>query len=172
MKNRLSTILTVLALVVLIAGAVCIGAVNGYKNDREELLLECMAMHSEARNLSQSIAECRDKAEDFDNRLEYRFLGRIAGSFGVEPVSSSVEGLHAKLLQEATIVSESPDLLSQLGAQVEELLDDHLDTSLSLGKVFWTVVLLLFIFGKRDKRGITLGKLLAGFGLFRMWRKK
>ena len=70
-------------------------------------------------------------------------------------------------------MAESPDLLGQLGAQVSELLEDNIDTKLSLGKVFWTVVLLMTIFGKKGRsKGFTLGKLLAGFGLFRMWRKK
>ena len=38
MKNVLTTALAVLAAIVLAAGAVCIGAVNGWKSEREEAL--------------------------------------------------------------------------------------------------------------------------------------
>jgi hypothetical protein len=63
-------------------------------------------------------------------------------------------------------------LLEQIGAQVGSLVEDHVDTTLSLGKVFWTVVLLFVIFGRKNRaKGFTLGKLLAGFGLFKMWKK-
>ena len=173
MKNRFSTILTVILVVALIAGAVCIGGVKGYKEDREELLLSCMEMHSRAGvNLTRSIAECEESAADFDAKLKYKMLGKVASAFGVEPVSGSVQALHAQLVKDESAVAESPDLLGQLGAQVSELLEDNIDTKLSLGKVFWTVVLLMTIFGKRGRKGSTLVKLLAGFGLFRLWKKK
>ena len=174
MKTRFSTILTGILVAVLIAGAVCIGSVKGYKEDREELLLSCMEMHSRAGvNLTRSIAECEESAADFDAKLKYKALGKVASAFGVEPVSDSVHALHAQLVKDESSVAESPDLLGQLGAQVSELLEDNVDTKLSLGKVFWTVVLLMTIFGKKGRRkGFTLGKLLAGFGLFRMWKKK
>lgn len=174
MKTRLSTILTVILVIALIAGAVCIGAVKGYKEEREELLLTCMEMHSSAgANLARSIEKCEESAADFDARLTYKLMGKIASAFGVEPITANVEALHAQLLKEQTVVTESPDLLEQLGAQVGELLEDNIDTKLSLGKVFWTVVLLMTIFGKKGrKRGFTLGKLFAGIGLFNMWKKK
>ena len=58
-------------------------------------------------------------------------------------------------------------------AQGGELLEDYIDTKLSLSKGFWTVVCLFTIFGKKGRRkGFTLGKLFAGFGLFNMWKKK
>ena len=174
MKTRFSTILTVCLVTLLIAGAVCIGGVKGYQEDREELLLSCMEMHSKAGvNLGRSIERCEADAADFDARLKYKLMGKVAASFGVEPVSDSVKALHAQLIKDESAVTESPDLLGQLGAQVSELLEDNIDTKLSLGKVFWTVVLLMTIFGKKGRsKGFTLGKLLAGFGLFRMWRKK
>lgn len=174
MKNRISTILTAILVAVLIAGAVCIGGVKGYKEDREELLLSCMEMHAKAGvNLSRSIAECEEAAADFDAKLKYKTTGKLASAFGVEPVSDSVKSLHAQLVKDESAVTASPDLLSQLGAQVSELLEDNIDTKLSLGKVFWTVVLLMIIFGKRGRRkGFSLSTLLAGFGLFRLWRKK
>ena len=174
MKTRFSTILTIILVVALIAGAVCIGGVKGYKVDREELLLTCMEMHSRAcANLTRSIAECEESAADFDAKLKYKTLGKVASSFGVEPVSESVKALHSQLVQDESAAAESPDLLGQLGAQVSELLEDNIDTKLSLSKVFWTVVCLVTIFGKKGRRkGFTLGKLLAGVGLFRMWKKK
>ena len=174
MKTRFSTILTVILVTVLIAGAVCIGGVKGYKEDREELLLSCMEMHSTAgTSLSRSIEKCEEAAADFDTRLDHKLMGRIASSFGVEPVTESVSALHAQLLRESSAVEETPDLLRQLGSQISELLEDNIDTKLSLGKVFWTVVCLFTIFGKRGRRkGFTLGKLFAGFGLFNMWKKK
>ena len=173
MKSRLSTILTVMLVVALIAGAVCIGGVKGYKEEREELLLSCMEMHSRAGvNLALSIAECEENAADFDARLKYQLMGKIAASFGVEPVTGSVTALHTQLTQTVSS-TETPDLLSQLGNQVSELLEDTLDTKLSWGKVFWTIVCLMTIFGKKGRRkGITLGKLLAGFGLFKLWKRK
>ena len=174
MKTRFSTLLTVILVAVLIAGAVCIGGVKGYKEEREELLLSCMEMHTKAgSDLSRSIDKCEASAADFDARLQYKLMGKAAAAFGVEPVTESVKALHAQLLKEQTAVTETPDLLSQLGSQVGELLEDNIDTRLSLGKVFWTVVCLITIFGKKGRRkGFTLGKLLAGFGLFRMWKKK
>ena len=174
MKTRFSTVLTVILVAVLIAGAVCIGGIKGYKEDREEILLTCMEMHSHAgASLTRSIAECEESAADFDAKLRYKTMGKVAASFGVEPVSDSVKALHAQLIKDESAVTESPDLLGQLGAQVSELLEDNIDTKLSLGKVFWTVVLLMTIFGKKGRsKGFTIGKLLAGFGLFRMWRKK
>lgn len=174
MKNRFSAILTVLLVAVLIVGAVCIGSVKGYKEDREELLLTCMEMHSHAgASLSRSIAECEENAADFDAKLKYKMMGKVASSFGVEPVTDSVKALHAQLMKDASAVVETPDLLEQLGSQVSELLEDNIDTKLSLSKVFWTVVCLFVIFGKKGRRkGFTLGKLFAGFGLFNMWKKK
>lgn len=174
MKTRFSTILTVLLVVALIAGAICIGGVKGYKEEREELLLTCMEMHSTAgTNLPRSIENCEAAAADFDARLKYKLMGKVAGAFGVEPVSESVAALHEQLVMEPSAVTEAPDLLEQLGEQVSELLEDNIDTKLSLSKVFWTVVLLMFIFGKKGRRkGFTLGKLLAGFGLFNLWKKK
>lgn len=174
MKNRFSTFLTVLLVVVLICGAACIGGVKGYKEDREELLLTCMEMHSRTGvNLSRSIADCEESAADFDAKLKYKLMGKVASSFGVEPVSENVKALHAQLVKEQDTVTEAPDLLKQLGNQVSELLEDNIDTKLSLSKVFWTVVCLFTIFGKKGRRkGFTFGKLLAGFALFRMWKKK
>ena len=174
MKTRFSTVLTVMLVAALIAGAVLIGGVKGYKEEREELLLTCMEMHSRAaRNLSATISECEENAADFDARLRYKLMGKAASAFGVEPVTDNVQDLHAQLLKDQSAVTESPDLLEQLGAQVSELLEDNLDTRLSLSKVFWTVVCLVTIFGKKGRRkGFTLGKLFAGFGLFNMWKKK
>ena len=174
MKTRFSTILTVLLVVALIAGAVCIGGVKGYKEEREELLLECMEMHAKAgSNLQRTIENCEEAAADFDARLQYTLMGRAAATFGVEPISGSVEALHAQLTRDDTAATETPDLLEQLGEQVGELLEDNIDTKLSLSKVFWTVVCLITIFGKKGRRkGFTLGKLLAGFGLFKIWKKK
>ena len=174
MKNRLSTILTVIVVVVLVLGAVCIGSVKGYKDEREELLISCMAMHTEAgANLNRTIEKCRAEASDFDARLKHKLTGKIAAGFGVDPISNNVEALHTRLLSEQNTVVEVPDLLGQLGAQVSELLEDNIDTGISLGKVFWTVIFLMVIFGKKGRRkGFTFGKLFAGIGLFNMWRKK
>lgn len=174
MKTRFSTILTVILVLLLIAGAVCIGGVKGYKEEREELLLSCMEMHSTAgANLARTIDRCEADAADFDARLKHKLMGKVAASFGVEPVTASVTALHAQLLQEQSSVVQTPGLLEQLGEQVSELLEDNIDTKLSLSKVFWTVVCLFTIFGKKGRRkGFTLGKLFAGFGLFNMWKKK
>lgn len=174
MKTRLSTILTVVLVIALIAGAVCIGGVKGYKEEREELLLTCMERHAHAEvDLSRSIEECEAYAADFDARLKYQLMGKVASAFGVEPVTESVSALHAQLMQASSAVTKAPNLLEQLGSQVSELLEDNIDTKLSWGKVFWTIVLLWFIFGKRARsKGFTLGKLFAGFGLFNMWKKK
>lgn len=174
MKTRFPSILTIVLVVLLIAGAVCIGSVKGYKEEREELLLSCMEMHSTAgANLASSVARCEENAADFDARLQHRLLGRIAASFGVEPVTASVTALHVQLLKEQSAAAPTTDLLSQLGSQIHELLEDNIDAKLSLGKVFWTVVCLFTIFGKKGRRkGFTPGKLLAGWGLYRMWKRK
>ncbi len=173
MKNRFSTILTVALVLALIVGAVCIGGVKGYKEEREELLLSCMERHTKAgSDLTRSIEECETDAADFDARLKYKTMGKLAASFGVQPVTESVAALHAQLLRQST-VGQSPDLLAQLGDQVSELLEDNIDTKLSMSKVFWTIVCLYTIFGRKGRcRGFTFGKLLAGFGLFNMWKKK
>ncbi len=173
MKNRLSTVLTVILCAALVIGAVCIGGVKGYKEEREELLLSCMEMHSVAgHDLLRSIEQCEEDAADFDARLQYKVMGKVASAFGVEPVTESVTALHAQLVQEQEAVTQTPDLLEQLGSQVGELLEDNIDTKLSLSKVFWTIVCLMTIFGKKGRRkGFTLGKLFAGFGLFKMWKK-
>ncbi len=173
MKNRLSTILTVILCVALVIGAVFIGGVKGYKEEREELLLSCMEMHSAAGNdLIRSIERCEEDAADFDARLKNKLMGKAASAFGVEPVTDSVTALHAQLVREQEAVGKNPDLLEQLGSQVSELLEDTIDTRLSLSKVFWTAVCLMTIFGKKGRRkGFTLGKLFAGFGLFKMWKK-
>ena len=161
-------------MILLIVGAVCIGGVKGYKEEREDLLLSCMEMHSHAGDsLTRSIEDCEEAAADFDARLKYQLMGKIAATFGVEPVTDDVQALHAQLIKNEDTLEQTPDLLQQIGAQVTHLLDDNIDTKLSLGKVFWTVVLLLVIFGKKGRsKGFTLGKLLAGFGLFHMWKKK
>jgi hypothetical protein len=123
--------------------------------------------------LADSIEECEEDAADFDARLKHKWMGKAAASFGVEPVSDSVKALHAKLRQEHAAVEEQPDLLAQLGEQVGELLEDKVDTKLSFSKIFWTIVCLSAIFGKKGRRkGFTLGKLFAGIGLFNMWKKK
>ncbi len=166
MKNRTSTFLTVIVCIALILGAVGIGTVKGYRDERQEILSACVENHADVRSLSASIAECERAAADFDHRLEHRLGGKIAGLFGVEPITDSMAGLHQQLLRDAA--PAEPGLVQQL----ENLLDDHVDTSLSLGKILWTVVLLNLLFGKKARRkGVTLGKLLAGLGLFRLWRK-
>ena len=173
MKTRFSTIVTVFLVIALIIGAVCIGGVKGYKEEREELLLACMEMHATAgNNLAVSIKACEEDAADFDARLKYKLMGQVASAFGVEPVSTSVQALHAQLVQDEAPVEQTTDLLTQIGEQVSSLLENNIDTKLSLGKVFWTVVLLFVIFGRKGKRGLTLGKLFAGFGLFKIWKKK
>ncbi|MBR6668882.1 MAG: hypothetical protein IKL25_11045 [Clostridia bacterium] len=173
MKTRFSTILTVILVVALIAGAVCIGGVKGYKEEREELLLRCIDSHSHAgADLADSIADCEEDAADFDSRLKHKLMGKIASFFGVKPVSEDVSGLHAQLIRENEPIEQKTGLLEQIGAQVDSLVEDHVDTTLSLGKVFWTVILLFVIFGRKNRaKGFTLGKLLAGFGLFKMWKK-
>ncbi len=174
MKNRFSNILTVVLVIALIAGAVCIGAVKGYKEEREDLLLSCMEMHSKAgSDLPRSIKACEEAAADFDARLKHKMMGKVAGTFGVEPITESVTALHAQLVREQSAVKQTPGLMEQLGEQVSELLEDNIDTKLSMSKVFWTIVCLFTIFGKKGRRkGFTFGKLLAGFGLFNMWKKK
>ena len=174
MKNRISNILTTLLVVLLVVGAVCIGGVKGYEEEREELLLTCVEMHTEAgRDLHRSIEECAAAAADFDERLDGKLMGHVAAAFGVEPVTASVTALHIQLLREHAAAEESPDLLRQLGSQVSELLEDKVDTNLSFSKIFWTVVCLSTIFGKKGRRkGFTFGKFFAGFGLFNMWKKK
>ena len=174
MKNRRSTILTVLVVVALFLGAVCIGGVKNFKEEREKLLLSCMEMHiSAGTNLTRSIKNCEEDAADFDARLKYTMMGKVAGTFGVTPVSSNVVALHAQLVREQNTVTGTPGLLEQFGERIGELLEDNIDTKLSLGKIFWTMILLTSIFGKKArKRGFTLRKLLAGFGLFRLWRKR
>lgn len=171
MKNRLSNILTVALVVALIAGAVCIGGVKGYQQEREKLLLACMELHTAPHaDLADSIAECEASAADFDARLNSKVRGKVAEAFGVEPISANVKALHAQLLKEQTDVAETPDILTQLGQQVGEMLEDNIDTKLSVSKVFWTIVCLTVIF--RRRRGFRLSQLLAGFGLFRLWKKK
>ncbi len=174
MNNRFSNALTVLLCALLVIGAVCIGGVKGYQEEREELLLGCMEMHARVGdNLQETVADCEEAAADFDARLKHRMMGRLAGTFGVEPVSESVRALHSQLLREQADVAQTPDLLEQLGSQVGELLEDNIDSKLSLSKVFWTAVCLYTLFGKKARRkGFTFGKLLAGFGLFNMWKKK
>lgn len=174
MKTRFSTILTVVLVAALIAGAVCIGGVKGYQEEREELLLSCMELHASAgARLSDSIEDCEEAASDFDARLKHKTMGKIAGAFGVEPITENVSALHSQLVREQSAAKEAPDLLQELGSQVSELLEDNIDTKLSLSKVFWTVVFLMTIFGKKGRRkGFTLWKLLAGFGLFKLWKKK
>lgn len=172
MKNKLTTTLTVIACVALVVGAVCLGAVRGWQKDRQEILLDCVELHSiDADELRESIEECEAAAADFDRGLSSKLTGKIAHAFGVEPIGSSLDALHSRLLLQAA-PEEEKATLEDLGHQIEDLLDDHIDTSLSFGKVVWTIVLLMVIFGKKNKKGITLGKLLAGYGLFRTWRKK
>lgn len=171
MKNRLSSILTVALVAVLIVCAVCIGGVKGYQQEREKLLLSCMELHTAPGvSLTDSVAECEAAAADFDARLRGRLRGRVSAAFGVEPVSANVKALHAQLLREQTDEPPTPDFLAQLGQQVGEMLEDSIDTKLSVSKVFWTIVCLMVIL--RRRRGIRLGQLLAGFGLFRLWKKK
>ena len=174
MKNRFSTILTVALVLALIVGAVCSGGVKGYQEERKELLLACMERHTKAGGaLTRSIEECEANAADFDARLKDKTMGKLAASFGVEPVTESVAALHAQLIHEQSAVEATPNIMEQLGDQVNELLEDNIDTKLSMSKVFWTIVCLYTIFGRKGRRrGFTFGKLLAGFGLYNMWKKK
>lgn len=174
MKSRLSTILTVILVAALILGAVCIGGVKGYQEEREELLLTCMETHVKSgAKLADSIQDCEEDAADFDARLKHKWMGRIAGSFGVMPVSDIVKALHAQLLSVQSSEEQYPGLWEHMSTQIGELLEDKVDTKLSFSKIFWTIFCLSAIFGKKGrKKGLTLGKLLAGFGLFNMWKKK
>lgn len=171
MKNRLSNILTIALVAVLIAGAVCIGGVKGYQQEREKLLLACMERHTAPDvSMADSIAACEAAAADFDARLNSRLRGRVSAAFGVAPISDSVRALHDQLLGERADTTPAPDILAKLGQQVGEMLEDNIDTALSVSKAFWTFALLMVIF--RGRRGFRLGQVLAGFGLFRLWRKK
>lgn len=173
MKNKVTTTLTVIACVALLVGAVCLGAVRGWQKDRQEILLGCVELHAvDADDIRESIEECEAAAAEFDRGLSGNLTGKIAHALGVEPIGDSLDTLHSRLMLQATPERQAENTLQDLGEQIEDLLDDHIDTSLSLGKVIWTVVLLMVIFGKKNKRGISLGKLLAGYGLFRTWRKK
>ncbi|MBQ8200512.1 MAG: hypothetical protein IJZ74_01950 [Clostridia bacterium] len=170
MKIKFSTILTILLCIVLVMGAVCIGAVRGWSDEREKLLLSCVERHNvSVGSIRRSVEECRECMQDYDHRLSTELTGRIAGKFGVEPIGNSVESLHEQLLHKNVPEEELPALQSMIGA----LLDDHIDTSLSLGKVVLTIIFLMVIFGNRGrKKGFTFGKLLAGFGLFRLWKRR
>ena len=173
MNTRLSNILTAILVAALVLGAVCIGGVKRYKDERQELLLTCMEMHVKSGiNQAKSIKTCEEATADFDARLKHQLMGKVASSFGVEPITESVQALHAQLIAHDSTVTESPDFLTQFGQQVGQLLEDNIDTKLSFSKVFWTVVLLSTLFGKKRHKSSTLRKLLAGFGLFRIWRKK
>ena len=174
MKNRVSTLLTGLLVALLVFGAIFIGGVKGYKEEREELLLACMEMHAKSGTaLERSIVQCEDAAADFDARLKYKWMGKLSAAFGVEPVSGTVQALHAQLIRNDTTAAQSPNLLSQLSGQISELLEDTIDTKLSWSKIFWTLVCLYTIFGKKARRkGFTLWKLLAGFHLFKLWKRK
>ncbi len=168
MKNRLSSALTWVVAAALVIGAVCIGATKAYRDDREELLISCMQRHASARDMRSSIAECSEDVQEFDAKLKHRVFGRIAGTFGVEPIGEDVAALHAQLIREDDVQEQSVSLTSQIG----EMLEDTIDTKLSFGKILWTMILLSAIFGKKGrKKGVTLGKLLAGFGLFKLWRR-
>ncbi len=118
--------------------------------------------------MARSIQACETAVADFDARLAHQLMGKAARTFGVDPIGDQVKGLHAQLLRDADAQADAPSLTQQF----EDLLDDHVDTTLSFGKIVWTCILLSVIFGKKGrKKGFTLGKLLAGFGLFKMWRK-
>ena len=113
--------------------------------------------------------------EDFDERLADTLSGKIAALFGVEPIGHSVDALHQQLLHDHSEQKDTDGSLTleDLQNQIGDLLDDHIDTTLSFGKVVWTVILLIAIFGKKGrKKGFTLGKFLAGFGLFNLWKKR
>lgn len=166
-KISFSTILTVLLCAVLVIGAVCIGATRGWADESVELRTACMERHStEGGDIRAQVDQCRAALSDYDRRLQSEWSGKIAMRFGVAPIADSLEPLHRQLLQNVP-EKDVPDLQARL----TDLLDDHVDTTLSLGKVFLTVILLLIIFGKRGKKGVSLGKLLAGFGLFKLWKR-
>lgn len=170
-KISFSSVATILLVAALVVCAVGFGAVRGWNSQREEVLLECVQRHSDARNIARSVEECREAIDDFDHRLSTELLGRIAGKFGVEPIGDSVESLHSQLLRESGRQDNSSADFD-LSDAIENLIDEHVDTSLSLGKVIGTIILLTVLFGKKGRRkGFTIGKLLAGFGLFRMWKK-
>lgn len=169
MKISFSTVLTVILCIALVVGAIGLGTVRGWSDEREKVLMNCVTLHNDTKDLRRSVAECRSAVADYDHRLETELTGRIAGLLGVEPIGDSLEGLHEQLLQES-----QPEEIDRVDLEdwVEELLEEHVDTSLSLGKVILTILLLMVIFGKRGrKKGFTLGKLLAGFGLFKLWKR-
>lgn len=169
MKKFFLTLLTILVVGVLFLAAICIGSVKDFKSEREQLLLSCAEMHaSSGKNLVITIDRCEERAEQFDDRLEDSMLGVVALVCGVEPVWTEVNTYHEQLL-----ANWEDEASFSLGEELSALLDEHVDTSLSFTKVVLTVILLIVIFGaKGRKRGFTLGKLLAGFGLFKLWKKK
>ncbi len=174
-KPSFSTILTLLLCAVFIAGAVTLGAVRGWINEREQLLLACPQRHSDERDVRRGVAACEEAIADFDARLSGDLTGRIAGLFGVEPIGESLSSLHRQLLRDAEDTQSAPDYkvhLNDLTAYVSGFLNENVDTTLSLGKVVLTILLLMALFGKRKKGGFPLGKLLAGFGLLKLWKKR
>lgn len=168
MKKFFLTLLTILVVVILFAAAICIGSVKDFKNDREEILRSCAEMHTTGRSLEITIERCEEAADRFDDRLVDSMLGVVALGAGVEPVWEEVNDRHEQLLEAQTYES-----IPNLGDEITALLDEHVDTSMSFTKVVLTVIFLIVIFGpKGRKRGFTLGKLFAGFGLFKLWKKK
>lgn len=169
-KISFSTVITALLVAALVVAAVGFGAVRGWNSQREQVLLDCVERHSGRGNVSRSVEECREAIEDFDHRLSTELMGRIAGKFGVEPIGDSVEALHSQLLRENA--REETYTSFDLSGAIGDLIDEHVDTDLSFGKVIGTIILLMVLFGKKGrKKGFTIGKLLAGFGLFKMWKK-
>lgn len=52
------------------------------------------------------------------------------------------------------------------------LTEEDKSTGFSFLKVVLTIVLLVIIFGSRKKKGFPFGKLLAGFALYKLWKKR
>ncbi len=148
-KPSFSTILTLLLCAVLVAGAVCLGAVRGWNDQREQVLLSCVERHHAAgKDIRGSVEKCEAAVREFDDGLAHDFTGRIAEMFGVAPIGDSLDGLHAQLLQDNA--PQAPEI--DPGARISALMDGNIDTALSFGKVFLAVVLLLIMFGPRKRK--------------------
>lgn len=93
----------------------------------------------------------------------------------VYSVSVSTDGLFGRTSQSmfsdwATKLQDGADALES--AAESFLTREDSSTGFSLIKVILTIALLLIIFGSRKKKGFPFGKILAGIGLIKLWKKR
>lgn len=138
--------------------------------DVDRLIAPAMQSKLLATHLEESFLQ-----QEYDAAIAAFVPALVSEVNKVYGVSVRTDGLFGRAAQ--SMFGDWASKLQSGAEAVEQAADSFLtredeSTGFSLIKVVLTIVLLLIVFGSRRRKGFPFGKILAGIGLFKLWKKR